>query len=286
MEQKTELQKGFASLINLFEDCTTCIRLHSSGIWTNTGWHREAGSIAACEIICIFEGASSLRIGDKSYTPKSGEIFFYDLSEKSYCEPGHFKLYFLTLQADSEEVYQQLRQGIAQISKAQPFRSSELIEKSIQRIMDEESDKKPHWSTIISYLLTEIFIDLYRQHEAETISVTEFPYEPRKAKITDDVMQILNARYLEDISLKEIGRKLALNPRYINAVFKEINGTTIRQHLIRIRLGAAKQLLKFTSMNVTDIAMETGFSDCQHFCRSFKKHENITPLNFRNRSNQ
>ena len=284
MEYSKELRKGFASLIELMENSSAIISLHSSGIWTNTGWHREAGSIAACEIICFFEGESFLSIGEKEYTPTCGDIFFYDLAEKSYCEAGHFKLYFLTLIPNSENVYMQLKQGIAHISQAQPFRSSDTIEMSFQRILTEKSYDKPYGAAIVTHLLSEIFIDLYRQNEVETLSTADFPYEPRKAKITDEVMKILNSRYPQDVSLEEIGRVVALNPRYINAIFKEINGITIRQHLIRIRLGAAKKLLKYTSMHVTDIAMETGFSDCQHFCRSFKKHEGITPLNYRKRS--
>ena len=284
MKHASELQKDLALLIDVIEHNSPHITLKSSGIWTNTGWHRDAGSIEACEIVCFFEGETILTIGDREYTSQSGEIYCYDLSEKSYCEPGSFKVYFLTLTSDSAHVFEQLQQGIQNISPAQPFRSSDSIAGSFQRILSEEAREKPYNATVIAHYLSEIFIDLYRQYEPESLSPVEFPYEPRKGMITDEVMKILNDKYQEDITLADIGSALSLNPRYINAVFKEISGTTIRQHLIRIRLGAAKKLLRYTSMHVTDIALETGFSDGQHFCRSFKEHEGITPLEYRKSS--
>ena len=80
MEHASELQKGLALLIDVIEHNSSHITLKSSGIWTNTGWHREAGSIDACEIGCFFEGETILTIGDREYTSRSGEIYCYNLS--------------------------------------------------------------------------------------------------------------------------------------------------------------------------------------------------------------
>ena len=59
-----------------------------------------------------------------------------------------------------------------------------------------------------------------------------------------------------------------------------MTGLTIQQYLIRLRIGKAKKLLCATSYSITDIALETGFCDCQHFCKVFKQLEGITPTQY------
>ncbi len=53
-------------------------------------------------------------------------------------------------------------------------------------------------------------------------------------------------------------------------------------HLIRsIRLSKAKELLKESTMNISEIAYETGFSDPAYFTRVFRKEFGITPSRYK-----
>ncbi|MGN1090834.1 MAG: helix-turn-helix domain-containing protein [Huintestinicola sp.] len=43
----------------------------------------------------------------------------------------------------------------------------------------------------------------------------------------------------------------------------------------------AEELLLFTDYDLNYISQETGFSDCSHLIKSFKKYRGITPKQFR-----
>jgi AraC-like DNA-binding protein len=65
---------------------------------------------------------------------------------------------------------------------------------------------------------------------------------------------------------------------------KSYTGFTPLHYLINIRISEAIKLLKRPMVNVTDIALETGFYSSQHFSTTFKKLTGHTPGEFRKRN--
>ncbi|HBN38990.1 MAG TPA: AraC family transcriptional regulator, partial [Ruminococcaceae bacterium] len=64
--------------------------------------------------------------------------------------------------------------------------------------------------------------------------------------------------------------------------FKKQTGTSPYDYLLGIRLTKAKELLKNTSLPISEISYQTGFANDSSFIYFFKKHEEISPLKFRN----
>jgi transcriptional regulator GlxA family with amidase domain len=52
---------------------------------------------------------------------------------------------------------------------------------------------------------------------------------------------------------------------------------------LRLRLGAAHDLLTATTASISEIALECGFSDYSHFSRSFSKLYRETPSKVRDK---
>ncbi len=53
------------------------------------------------------------------------------------------------------------------------------------------------------------------------------------------------------------------------------------EHILRLRLDKAKELLRNTDLAITDIAMDVGFGSHTHFTRTFSKRAGLTPSAFR-----
>jgi AraC-like DNA-binding protein len=62
---------------------------------------------------------------------------------------------------------------------------------------------------------------------------------------------------------------------------KNYTGFSPLNYLINIRISEAIRLLKKADVNVTDIALDTGFYSSQHFSTTFKKLTGYTPSQFR-----
>ena len=62
------------------------------------------------------------------------------------------------------------------------------------------------------------------------------------------------------------------------------SGFSPLNYLINIRISEAIKLLKRPDVNVTDIALDTGFYSSQHFATTFKKLTGYTPSEFRKKN--
>lgn len=83
------------------------------------------------------------------------------------------------------------------------------------------------------------------------------------------VIEILSRNLSEPPSLEEIGRAIGCSHYYISRIFSAETGTTIPQFLRQLRMEKAAELLKSGKFNVTEVAMEVGYSSLSHFSNAF-----------------
>ena len=95
------------------------------------------------------------------------------------------------------------------------------------------------------------------------------------------VKEYLDQHFVEKIALEELAKRFYINKFYMTKVFKEQCGTTISNYVLQLRITKAKELLRFSNMNVESVGMECGFLDANYFTRAFKKIEGVTPGQYR-----
>lgn len=76
---------------------------------------------------------------------------------------------------------------------------------------------------------------------------------------------------------EDILTALSTNRTYFTRMMQEHFGKTFSQYLNEHRIEHAKQLLLTTDLNLTDIAIQSGFSDATYMGRIFKNTCNLTP---------
>lgn len=122
-------------------------------------------------------------------------------------------------------------------------------------------------------LLTEIMGQCWNKTEDIEVSATEQKWIPVKTYIENN--------FKSDIKLDELSRMFLINKFYLLRKFKENYGLTINQYVTNLRITHAKEYLRFSNMNITEIANELGFGDSSYFTRTFRKEEGISPTEFR-----
>ena len=85
----------------------------------------------------------------------------------------------------------------------------------------------------------------------------------------------------EEITNTEIGAIFGYHPFYVSTVIKEKRGMTLRQYIIAYRLRLAKNLLRYTTKTVAEIAEEAGFTDASYFTKTFRATFGETPKEWR-----
>jgi len=96
-----------------------------------------------------------------------------------------------------------------------------------------------------------------------------------------EIVKHLNENYRNDISIQSIARSFYMNPNYLSQLFKRELNVTFTEYLTQARLRQARLLLETTALSIGEIAESVGFRDYFYFIRTFKKHEKITPRQYR-----
>lgn len=84
-----------------------------------------------------------------------------------------------------------------------------------------------------------------------------------------------------NLPVSDFAKRLSLSTNHLNKSVKAVTGMSATQLLAKIKITEAKYLLFMADLTVADIAARLGFDDPSYFSRFFKKHEDITPLDFR-----
>ncbi len=102
-------------------------------------------------------------------------------------------------------------------------------------------------------------------------------YENHMKKALD----YIHHNYTYDIKISDMARYISIDRTYLYKLFMTYKNVSPQQYLIKYRLNIALELLIDSNLNVTEIAYSCGFKDASSFNKHFKKHFNITPLQYR-----
>ncbi|HUB66936.1 MAG TPA: AraC family transcriptional regulator [Candidatus Methylacidiphilales bacterium] len=80
---------------------------------------------------------------------------------------------------------------------------------------------------------------------------------------------ILRAHLAEPPDIEALGAQVGCSPFYLSRLFSKEMGMTIPQYLRQLRMERAAELLLAGRHNVTETAMEVGYSSLSHFSKAF-----------------
>ncbi len=95
------------------------------------------------------------------------------------------------------------------------------------------------------------------------------------------VLDFIKSNYRSDLSLNTLAKKFWVNPSYLSALIKKETGENFIDLLTGIRLGEAKKLLKDPRLKINEVSQMVGYSDYAYFYQVFKKHESISPKEYK-----
>ncbi|WP_411273102.1 AraC family transcriptional regulator [Daejeonella sp.] len=85
----------------------------------------------------------------------------------------------------------------------------------------------------------------------------------------------------EPLDMENLAREIPMGYSSFRKVFKKITGESPNQYHLNLRLNRAKDLLTTTSLNINEVACQTGFESVFYFSKLFKKKNGISPKFYR-----
>lgn len=114
-----------------------------------------------------------------------------------------------------------------------------------------------------------------------TLLFTPLTISSYKPIWVDQLRDLIEDRYNEFISLKELSKILNVHPVTISKYFKKYYRGSLGDYMRKVKVQRALEYLFHTKMSLTEIAYASGFSDQSHMTRVFKMYLGFIPKEIR-----
>lgn len=155
------------------------------------------------------------------------------------------------------------------------------VTECIKTIIREYETKQTGYELATKAFIYWLLVLLLRSHVQSILSPHE--YEERIKNLTKlkNVLIYIGEHFTDKLTIEQLARMASLSKSHFCYVFKKVTNRTLSEYINHLRINKAEYLLKTTDMNITEIALTTGFNDINYFSRLFKEYKNRSPRSVR-----
>ncbi|MBQ8141277.1 MAG: helix-turn-helix domain-containing protein [Clostridia bacterium] len=229
---------------------------------------------ADCYFLYLKTGTLNISIAEDKHTIHSGTLIIIPPNTPyAYWHTGTDELIYYWIHFTGSHANEMLRRF--DISPLPLIRSipqiSSAIDYQMAKIFDIYIKKGQYRDSELSHCMDAILIEIAKG------SITAENSQRR----LETSIKYINNNYTSDITVPELAQMEFLSVSRYTALFKEIMNTSPYQYIINLRLNAACEMLRNSTLSITKIAELLGFQNCFFFSKLFKKHLNMSPLQYR-----
>ena len=224
------------------------------------------------QIIYILHGHMEFNINNKNFSADDNSIIYlppktaHSYTYKAGKNTDYYWLHFAGEYAD------ELMNNI-DFSKPVKIKKSCNISKTMNDIIHEIQFRPIEYKLSCTGKFLCMLSDIKRHKD--------IPYDGTKEKIYKSA-EFMQSSYTEDIPISIYAYKAEMELHYYIKLFREIIGTSPLQYMQKLRIQYAAELIVDTDLTISEIAQLSGFNSPMYFSRVFKKHTNISPIEYRN----
>lgn len=244
-------------------------------------WHQ------CVEFLYISKGYGIVVVDKQHYTARPGRLFIFPpfrLHKVQVEVAENNPSYRTAMHIEHNEVNSALRmfprqqaQFAALSTTHAPAQIHDLSEHAdyVAHILDrfEALERKGYNSASdVAFLVMQLLDFLPEQPEGEA---------HQQQTIAARIMHWVEEHYQQKFSLDELASDMGFSRSYTSRIFRQQTGGGIQEYILTRRIKKSCDLLRYSSLNVTEIAHTVGFTDMTYFITCFKKMLGQSPLQYR-----
>lgn len=250
------------------------------------------------EIIYLLEGQMLVSSGECTYTLHPGDLicFLPKQLHSIYRLPAekqnkdNIKYYVLKFDLGSLSAPSKLKSQFSMLSrhalKTNPahilFTAKQIrnlpIEQLMEKSISEMANRHYGYDSIVSSIITSLLacfsrIWLESGLKLDEVLTASYTKNPDFEQITE----YIESHYKEALRVQSLAKRCGMSYSYFAKSFRELYGRSCKEYIEFVRINKVMDLLLFTNLDLNYISQETGFADCSHLIRTFKKYKGCTP---------
>lgn len=88
----------------------------------------------------------------------------------------------------------------------------------------------------------------------------------------------------EKLRIDYLASRFNLSANYVGEYFRKFTGESLQHYITQYKIKLVQQRLAYSSLTVSQIAGELGFTDESHLSRQFRKYSGVSPMEYRKRA--
>jgi AraC family transcriptional activator of pobA len=163
--------------------------------------------------------------------------------------------------------------------------SEEEAKKTEQLFFEIDAEIKagnPDMALAIKHLIYLILITAKRSYVRQQL--TTVYHNAKASSLVTRYKKLVGEHFIKIRSVAEYASRLAVTPKHLSKVIKDETGKTPSDFINEMLMMEIKALLRHSQLNISEIAYQLDFSDPSHLSNFFKKHQGVTPQQYRNES--
>lgn len=246
------------------------------------------------ELVFILDGTATHSVDGQEYALKAGDVFVINV-EKAHGYKNVHDLKLCNIMFDFGKIIS----GDNELKKLMGFQSLFILEpyyrkehkfesrlmldpiklqfvEDLLNMLLQEYEKKMevYQSFILSYFNTLVY------YLSRIYTVNDNPASERLFNLAGSIAYI-GSNYLSPLKTNKLATMAYMSTRHFTRVFKQLYMISPTEYIIKQRLTHACELMKNDTLNLTQIALRSGFSDVKFFSRQFKVKYGVTPSQYR-----
>ena len=252
-------------------------------------WHYFA------EFVYMLDGTASMTADGDTFTAEAGDLVIFppscvhSISAADSRTPVYSVLKFDIGKFPSISSYSPSPSGLFRYARESGMPI--LFDKAAAREMECESifadcinemkNFRYGYDVMLRSQIYRLIYRIIRHWESSGLNIWECPASDGTDRSIDNITEYIDSRLGENIRVADIAAECHLSYSAFAAKFRGRYGMSCKEYIERMRIYKAEEYLIFTDLDIDFIGQETGFSDCSHFIKSFKKYRGATPGKFR-----
>ena len=245
----------------------------------------ERTPVNVISLALVLQGEAEVEVDEKRHSLRPGTLV--------YLYPNHlvrmlhrtdgFRFGYLRFEFDFLSDFPLLlKADISEYAGSHPcLRLKEKDSRTIRKYLDLMAERWQETAhpAVVKGLFFSLILEVSRIYSGANVSISG----TRRDELTDRFFFLLHQHYREERSAAFYADKLCISDKYLMRVLKLSTGRTFHFWVTEFVLREAKLLLRSTALGIAQIAERLNYPNPSFFTRAFRRHEGMTPTEFRNR---